>query len=197
MNSETSPHAAENRPGEHVRKPEWLRIPVRGGENLKTVKELLERLHLHTVCVEANCPNRMECFSSKTATFMILGSVCTRNCRFCDVKPGVPSEVESDEPARLAEAVKELGLEHVVITSVTRDDLADGGAAHFAETVRAVRSMRVGESEKESSLTIEVLIPDFRGDYSALSVVADSQPDIINHNIETVSRLYEDVRPQA
>lgn len=193
----------------HKRKPDWLRIPVRGGENLQNVKALLKRLHLNTVCVEANCPNRMECFSSKTATFMILGSVCTRDCRFCDVKPGVPSKVLQDEPERLAEAVKELGLEHVVITSVTRDDLPDGGAAHFAETIRAVKSLHGGDTGKERDceregdtgkvgpIHIEVLIPDFKGDYNALSTVADSKPEIINHNIETVPRLYKDVRPQA
>lgn len=201
MNSQMSSTTGDDTSSKNIsagnmRKPEWLRIPVRGGENLKTVKELLKRLHLNTVCVEANCPNRMECFSSKTATFMILGSICTRNCRFCDVKPGAPSAVEADEPDRIAEAVGELGLEHVVITSVTRDDLPDGGATHFAETVGAVRGVGGGTGEK-GSITIEVLIPDFKGDYSALSTVVDAQPDIINHNIETIPRLYEAVRPQA
>lgn len=194
-------------------KPEWLRIPIRGGKNLTTVKQVLKDLHLHTVCTAANCPNRMECFSKRTATFMILGDVCTRNCRFCNVSTGRPLEVEADEPERIARAVLSLGLKHVVITSVTRDDLPDGGAAHFAATVRAVRRAQRDVDGPENStglkhttdpdtqahqdLTIELLIPDLQGDIDALKVVLDSRPDILNHNVETVPRLYPEVRPQA
>jgi len=172
------------------KKPEWLRVPIRSGGNLREVKELLRQLHLHTVCEEANCPNRMECFSSRTATFMILGDVCTRDCRFCNVTHGVPLQVEEDEPCRVAEAVLQLQLRHVVVTSVTRDDLEDGGAEHFAATVDAIRA-------QDPSVRIEVLIPDFQGSRTALETVVQSVPDIINHNIETIARLYPAVRPQA
>jgi len=171
-------------------KPEWLRVPIRSGGNLNSVKRLLKELHLNTVCEAANCPNRMECFSSRTATFMILGDICTRNCRFCDVPVGTAQEVQPDEPARLAEAVVELGLVHVVITSVTRDDLPDGGAGHFAATVQAIRT-------RKPQATIELLIPDLQGDRAALKTVLDSGPDILNHNLETIPRLYSQVRPQA
>jgi len=197
----------------HRRKPEWLRIPIRGGENLREVKELLTRLHLHTVCQEANCPNRMECFSSRTATFMILGSICSRNCRFCNVRGGEPEPVDPEEPQRLAEAARRLGLEHVVVTSVTRDDLPDGGAEHFAEVIRALRSGGTGDDGDEGAgrsgllgrseplghtvPAVEVLIPDFLGDSEALRVVIEARPEIINHNVETVPRLYLDVRPEA
>ena len=171
-------------------KPEWLRVPIRSGGNLNSVKRLLKELHLNTVCEAANCPNRMECFSSRTATFMILGDICTRNCRFCDVPIGKAQAVQPDEPARLAEAVVELGLVHVVITSVTRDDLPDGGAGHFAATVQAIRT-------RKPQATIELLIPDLQGDRAALKTVLDSGPDILNHNLETIPRLYSQVRPQA
>ncbi len=172
------------------RKPDWLKIPVRGGKDLNAVKAILKKMHLNTVCVEANCPNRMECFSFRTATFMILGSVCTRNCRFCNVCPGSPEAVDRNEPERLAKAAAELGLRHVVVTSVTRDDLPDGGSGHFAAVIEALR-------KHLPEATIEVLIPDFNGDEEALQVVIDAGPEIINHNVETVPRLYADVRPQA
>jgi lipoic acid synthetase len=171
-------------------KPEWLRIRVRNNSKISQVEEILERFSLHTVCEEANCPNRMECFSRKTATFMILGRVCTRNCRFCNVEGGAPTPVDENEPYHVAEAVKELGLLHVVITSVTRDDLQDGGAGHFARTVEAVRNKCPGT-------IVEVLIPDFKGDKAALETVVKAAPDIINHNVETVPRLYSEIRPQA
>ncbi|WP_319559553.1 lipoyl synthase [Marispirochaeta sp.] len=174
----------------YKRKPDWLKIPVRGGRDLNRVKALLKRLHLNTVCVEANCPNRMECFASRTATFMILGSVCTRNCRFCNVTPGTPETVDETEPARVAEAARELGLRHVVVTSVTRDDLADGGAGHFVAVIHELRRHLPAAS-------VEVLIPDFLGDPDALAMVIDAAPDVINHNVETVPRLYPMVRPQA
>lgn len=170
------------------RKPKWLKVNLHGAEKLVQVKNMLRRLSLHTVCEEANCPNIVECFGRKTATFMILGSVCTRNCTFCNVTKDFPIAVDPQEPAHVLEAVKELGLKHVVITSVTRDDLSDGGANHFAKVIRNLSSLDVA---------IEVLIPDFQGDMAALALVIEAKPKIINHNIETVSRLYPAVRPKA
>lgn len=172
------------------RKPEWLRVKVQGDRKATDVYKILETLNLNTVCKEANCPNKMECYNRKTATFMILGSTCTRHCTFCNVSKGCPEIVNKDEPKNLAKAVESLGLKHVVITSVTRDDLEDGGAAHFAECVREIRKVN-------DKVTIEVLIPDFQGSLDALKVVVESNPDIINHNIETVKTLYSSVRPKA
>jgi len=172
------------------RKPEWLKIKVQDNADKRQVEEILKRLGLNTVCEEANCPNRMECFSNRTATFMILGRRCTRNCTFCNVEKNPPDPVDSLEPIHVAQAVTELGLKHVVITSVTRDDLSDGGAGHFAQVVGMIKKYN-------SSVTIEVLIPDFKGDPDALKTVIDADPDIINHNVETVSRLYPEVRPMA
>lgn len=174
----------------YQRKPDWLRIKTLGGKNRTQVEKLLSRLSLHTVCEEANCPNIMECFSSKTATFMILGSTCTRNCTFCNVTKGRTQEVDENEPLHVAKAVKELGLMHVVVTSVTRDDLPDGGAGHFAEVIFKIR-------ELNPDVAVEVLIPDFKGSSDALKTVIDAKPEIINHNIETVPRLYPEVRPMA
>lgn len=171
-------------------KPDWLRIRVRSGQGLAEVEGILADMSLNTVCTEANCPNRMECFARKTATFMILGRVCTRNCTFCNVEHGAPDMVDPREPARVAEAVARLGLRHAVITSVTRDDLDDGGAGHFADTVTEIRKLK-------GDIRIEVLIPDFKGDVGCLKKVIDSGPDIINHNVETVPSLYPEVRPQA
>lgn len=173
------------------RKPEWLRIEKRKGENLGYVRNLLNKYSLNTVCDGANCPNKVECFSKKTATFMIMGSECSRNCRFCDVKLSknlLP--LDPNEPENLAAATMDLGLKHVVITSVTRDDLPDGGAEHFAKTIKAVRA-------RDKDIIIEVLIPDLQGDIDALKVIVDAKPDIINHNIETVPTLYDKVRPMA
>ncbi len=174
----------------HQKKPDWLKIKIQGGQVSEEVKGILKRLSLNTVCKEANCPNQMECFSRHTATFMILGRVCTRNCTFCNVTKGEPQAVDAFEPMNVAIAVGELKLRHAVITSVTRDDLEDGGAAHFAEVVKAIRS-------ESPATTIELLIPDFKGDMNALSVVAAANPDIINHNIETVRSLYPKIRPAA
>lgn len=171
-------------------KPEWLKIRIRGNRNKEQVKDILGKLSLHTVCKEANCPNLMECFCSKTATFMILGRTCTRNCTFCNVTKGITEHVDAEEPAHVARAVKELGLKHAVVTSVTRDDLIDGGAGHFAEVVREINEINPG-------VTVEVLIPDFQGDKEALRMVLEAKPDILNHNIETVERLYPEVRPMA
>lgn len=173
-----------------VRKPEWLRIKPHSTKGLEFVEEMTKNLHLNTVCNEALCPNRGECYGRKTATFMILGSVCTRGCTFCNVSRGKVQPVDENEPERVALAVKALGLKHAVITSVTRDDLPDGGAGHFARVIKAIRNTADG-------VTIEVLIPDFQGNVNALKKVADARPEIINHNIETVPVLYPEVRPQA
>ena len=176
--------------------PEWLISEVRrakrgtGAEMVAQTRDLLDRLHLPTVCDRARCPNRGECFSHHTATFLILGEVCTRGCAFCAVKKGKPMPLQWDEPQRLAQAVTELGLRHVVITSVTRDDLPDGGAAHFARAVEALRQHCPG-------VRVELLVPDFQGSMEALTTVLASGPDILAHNLETVPRLYPEVRRGA
>jgi lipoic acid synthetase len=172
------------------RKPDWLRIDLNRGRSLDYVKEILERFSLNTVCEEANCPNRMECFSKKTATFMILGNQCTRNCRFCNVTHGAPQPVDPEEPDNVAKAAAELGLKHVVFTSVTRDDLPDGGAGHFSRVIKAIKALN-------SDMVVEVLIPDFQGNLEALKTVVRAKPEILNHNIETVPQLYPEVRPAA
>jgi lipoyl synthase len=172
------------------KRPDWLKIKLPTGENYSDVKNLMRRQHLHTVCEEARCPNIAECWNHRTATFMILGDTCTRSCGFCNVKVGIPNELDLKEPRRVADSVKELGLRHVVITSVNRDELKDGGASVFAETVRLIR-----EDMPES--TVEILIPDFRGVVEAFEIIMQHPPDILNHNLETVPRLYHVVRPQA
>lgn len=175
----------------HVeRKPLHLRVRVLQGPNYRFVKNTLRQLELHTVCEEAGCPNIYECFESKTATFLILGDICTRNCRFCLVDSGKPSPPDINEPSHVSSAVAKLGLKYAVITSVTRDDLPDGGASIFAETIRFIR-------ESSPRCGVEVLIPDFRGNRQALKTVVGAKPDVLNHNIETVPRLYPDVRPAA
>jgi lipoyl synthase len=173
-----------------TRKPDWLKRRLPTGGTFDQVRALIEAGKLHTVCQEAKCPNIWECYSHRTATFLIMGERCTRNCRFCSVSPGLPEPLDPDEPGRVAEAVERMGLKYVVVTSVTRDDLPDGGAAHFGATIGAIRQ-RVPEAE------IEVLIPDFQGDPAALATVLDARPNVLNHNIETVPRLYPTVRPQA
>ena len=170
------------------RKPSWLKVTAPGSPGYLRLKRLMRDLDLHTVCEEAACPNIGECWDRGTATFMILGDTCTRSCGYCNVIHGVPNPVDSQEPERLAEAVVHLGLDHVVITSVDRDDLAEGGAPMFAAALRAIRARR-------PDCRIEVLIPDFGGCGSALYTVLDAQPDILNHNIETVERLYRTARP--
>ncbi|MFQ5896381.1 MAG: lipoyl synthase, partial [Nitrospinota bacterium] len=172
------------------RKPEWLKVRAPGGHHFMRVKGLLRTLNLHTVCEEAHCPNIGECFENLTATFMILGDICTRRCGFCAVTHGRPTGLDREEPHRVAHAVEVLGLEHAVITSVNRDDLADGGGAIFAATIREIR-------ETSPGCTIEVLIPDFKGDWRALEIVLEAKPDILNHNTETVPRLYRMARPGA
>ena len=172
------------------RLPEWFRVPAPGSEGYRTLKKLMRGLNLHTVCESARCPNIGECWNSGTATFMILGDVCTRSCGFCAVKTGRPEGLDAEEPERVAKAVQTMGLRHAVVTSVNRDELPDGGARIFAETICAIR--RLCRHTK-----VEVLIPDFQGNWQALCVVIDAAPDILNHNVETVPRLYKTMRPQA
>lgn len=174
---------------EHLRKPEWLKVE-KGRGQCGRVSRILRDNHLNSVCSEAGCPNQGECFRSGTATFMLLGKCCTRNCTFCQVTRDRPEPVDLNEPEHVAAAVQQLGLEHVVITSVTRDDLLDGGAGHFAAAIRAVR-------KHTPQVTVEVLIPDFQGDEEALQTVMEARPDILNHNVETVPQLYPQVRPLA
>jgi lipoic acid synthetase len=171
-------------------KPDWLKIRLGDPTNQNHVLKLIEGLNLHTVCQEARCPNIFECWSDRTATFMLGGDICTRHCGFCAVGKGVPGLLDEQEPRHVAEAVQHLNLAHTVITSVNRDDLPDGGAAHWAATVREVRALN-------PCCRIEVLIPDFNGDETALNTVLDAQPDVLNHNTETIARLYRRVRPDA
>ncbi len=173
-----------------VRKPPWLRRRLPTGTTYENVRSLIKTGQLHTVCQEAKCPNQFECFSQRTATFLIMGSKCTRSCRFCNIDAGPSGPPDPEEPRRVAEAVQHMQLKYVVVTSVTRDDLPDGGAHIFAETIDRIR-------EKVPDVLIEVLIPDFQGDEAALQTVLTAGPDILNHNIETVPRLYPTVRPQA
>jgi lipoic acid synthetase len=173
-----------------TRKPEWLKIKVPGGEACRSVKSVLQKQHLHTVCDSAHCPNKEECWSKRTATFMVLGDICTRNCRFCAVKGGTPAPPDPREPRHLAEAVKALGIEYAVVTCVTRDDLPDGGAAHWAACIRELR-------KRVPACRIEVLISDLQGDTDALEDILDAGPDVLAHNLETVERLYPLARPQA
>jgi len=174
-----------------TRKPEWLKRPLPRGPEYEKVRHLLAGARLTTVCQEAKCPNMWECFSRHTATFMILGSQCTRNCRFCNVTPGAPPLPDPQEPKRVARAALELGLSYVVVTSVTRDDLPDGGAGHFAATIHEIKTLL------PENTRVEVLIPDFMGDAKALQQVMDAHPDVLNHNIETVPALYHKARPEA
>ncbi len=173
-----------------TKRPNWLRVKLPQGKEYHRLKTILRSANLHTVCEEAICPNMGECFGQGTATFLILGDVCTRRCNFCAVTKGHPSTLDEDEPERIARVVKQIDLRHVVITSVTRDDLPDGGAKIYARTIRSIRTYN-------STCTIEVLIPDFKGSEEALEIVLEEYPDILNHNLETVPGLYPDVRPQA
>jgi lipoic acid synthetase len=175
---------------EFARKPPWLKVRFPGGENYVRLKSLMRTERLHTVCEEAHCPNIGECWEAGTATFMILGDTCTRACGFCAVKTGRPGEVDRLEPMRVARAVQEMGIGHAVVTSVNRDDQEDGGAAIFAETIKWIRRLSPGTS-------VEVLIPDFMGNPEALATVMAARPEILNHNTETVPRLYRRVRPKG
>lgn len=174
----------------HVRKPRWLKRSLPTGSTYENVRARLKKSRLHTVCQEAKCPNMWECFSQQTATFLIMGPYCTRNCRFCAVAHGPIGPPDLGEPARVAEAAQNMRLSYVVITSVTRDDLPDGGAGLFGKTIREIR-------EKMPDALVEVLIPDFQGNTDALQTVVKANPDVLNHNLETVQRLYPSVRPQA
>jgi lipoyl synthase len=173
---------------EPQRKPSWLKVKAPGGPNYVALQHLMRDLKLHTVCEEAHCPNIGECWEHKAATFMILGDVCTRNCSYCAVAHGTPAPLDLDEPVRLAEAVAQMGLRHVVITSVDRDDLPHGGAEAFAACITELR-------RRVPDVSVEVLIPDFRGDAEALRYVVEAGPDIVNHNLETIERLYRIARP--
>ena len=171
------------------RKPDWLKVSY-NRESVEEIAEIMRQLHLNTVCKEANCPNLGECYKKHTATFMILGSQCTRNCRFCNIACGKPEPVDPEEPENVAKAVAHLKLRHAVITCVTRDDLPDGGAAQFARTIQAIRATSPGT-------TVEVLISDMKGDRASLDTVMDARPDVLTHTVETVEALYAAVRPQA
>ncbi len=177
-------------PSSTVRRPPWLKVRAPGGETYSWLYEMMRSKRLHTVCEEALCPNIAECWNAGTATFMILGDTCTRSCGFCAIKTGKPLELDPQEPRHVAEAVQAMGVRHAVVTSVNRDELPDGGATMFAQTIQEIRRLNPG-------VTVEVLIPDFQGKKSSLQIVIDARPDILNHNIETVPRLYKMVRPQA
>ena len=172
------------------KRPEWLKVKLPTGENYTDVRNLMRKQKLHTVCEEARCPNMAECWNARTATFMILGDICTRSCGFCNIKVGLPTELDVNEPRRVTDSVKELNLRHVVITSVNRDELWDGGASIFSECVNLIKAEMPGT-------TVEILIPDFRGVEEAFEIIMQNPPDILNHNLETVPRLYKVVRPQA
>jgi lipoic acid synthetase len=172
------------------RRPEWLKVKIPTGDTYGMLKQMIGSKKLHTVCEEARCPNMGECWGAGTATFMILGDTCTRSCGFCAVKTGRPGTVDLEEPMRVAEAIESMGIKHAVITSVNRDELPDGGAGIFAETIRLAR-------ERVPGLRLEVLIPDFKGKLELLQMIVDAKPDILNHNTETVPSLYRTVRPQG
>ena len=171
-------------------KPNWLKVRFKSGDNIDSVKEIVKSNKVHTVCEEANCPNLSECWSKKHATFMIMGDTCTRACAFCNVKTGKPNYLDPFEPERVATSVSELGLTHVVITSVNRDDLKDNGLSHFLNTLKAIR-------QQSPQTTIEILTPDFMKNSTAANFISKSEPDVFNHNLETVPRLYNEVRPGA
>lgn len=178
------------RSSERPRLPSWFKVNAQTGPDYLDIKQTMDGLKLHTICEEARCPNRWECWNARTATFLILGDICTRRCHYCSVETGRPLAVDRGEPQRVAEAVQALGLRHAVITSVNRDELPDGGASIFAETIRQTRALSPG-------CTIEVLIPDFEGNEAALTTVCAERPEILNHNIETVRRLFPSLRPQG
>jgi lipoic acid synthetase len=185
----TTPQPSQNAENTLRRRPEWLKVKAPSGETYHNLKRLMRSKSLHTICEEANCPNIAECWGRGTATFLIMGDTCTRSCGFCDVKTGMPSPLDWAEPVRVAQAVVDMGLQHVVITSVNRDERKDGGAPIFALCIRRIRTVK-------PDCTIEVLIPDFKGSASALEIVMREEPDILNHNVETVPRLFKKVQPQ-
>ncbi len=176
--------------GRRLRLPSWFKVTLRQGPDYKDIRRIMDSLDLHTICEEARCPNVWECWNNRTATFLILGDICTRRCHYCSVTTGRPQALDLGEPVRVAEAVQALGLRHAVITSPNRDELDDGGASIFAETIREIK-------RRLPTCTIEVLIPDFEGNEAALRAVVDEHPEILNHNIETVRRLFPSIRPQG
>jgi len=182
-----TPRQTSQRP---QRRPPWLRVRAPTGDTYRWLKRLMRAKELHTICEEAHCPNIGECWGHRTATFLILGDTCTRNCRFCNVQTGRPAPPDPNEPERVAQAARAMDLRHAVVTSVDRDDLPDGGASVFAAVIRRIRALQPG-------CTVEVLIPDFRGQIEPLRTVMDARPDILNHNVETVSRLFRAVQPQC
>jgi lipoic acid synthetase len=186
----SSGHDDQRSSDRRPRLPSWFKIQAKTGPDYLDIKQTMERLELHTICEEARCPNRWECWNARTATFLILGDICTRRCHYCSVQTGKPLPLDMDEPVRVAEAIRALGLRHAVITSVNRDELPDGGASAFAETIRQSRRLN-------PTCTIEVLIPDFEGNERALATVCVEKPEILNHNIETVRRLFPSIRPQG
>jgi lipoic acid synthetase len=190
MERTTSEAAPASTPARREPKPPWLKVRFPGGPNYLRLKQLMQAQRLHTVCEEAHCPNVGECWEAGTATFMILGDVCTRACAYCAVTSGRPSPLDPEEPLRVAQAVRQMGLTHAVVTSVDRDDQPDGGAGLFAETIRWIRRL-------SPQTTVEVLIPDFAGNWQALATVMAAQPEILNHNVETVPRLYRRARPKG
>ena len=169
-------------------KPDWFKVSY--DSEVGSIGKMMEDNSLHTVCKEANCPKRGECYKKRTVTFMIMGNKCSRNCKFCNVTNGIPTPLDPMEPLNVAQSAKELGLKHVVITSVTRDDLADGGASHFAKTIEEIKRLN-------PEVTVEVLIPDLKGEDKNLDIIINAKPDVINHNMETIERLYEKIRPEA
>jgi lipoic acid synthetase len=179
-----------NRVSARPRLPPWFKVRLQQGPDYRDIRQVVDRLGLHTICEEARCPNIWECWNNRTATFLILGDICTRRCHYCSVTTGKPLPVDHDEPSRVAQAVQAMRLQHAVITSVNRDELDDGGATIFAETIRQIRQLT-------PTCTVEVLVPDFEGSAPALQAVVDERPDILNHNIETVERLFPSIRPQG
>ena len=188
--TKNQPKEIQAAPEPPKRRPPWLRVRAPTGEDYHWLKRLMRAKQLHTVCEKAHCPNIGECWGHRTATFLILGDTCTRNCRFCNVKTGRPEPLDPDEPEHVAQAAKAMDLKHAVITSVDRDDVPDGGASVFAAVIRRIRELQPG-------CTVEVLIPDFRGQIEPLKIVMDEHPDILNHNVETVPRLFRPVQPQC
>lgn len=186
------PNLLKNKPDQEVstRKPDWLKVKIPSGDEYRRVKKVVEERNLHTICSSGKCPNQAECWSAGTATFMILGNTCTRSCQFCNVNTGKGEEVDIFEPAKVAESIRVMGLKHAVITSVDRDDLPDGGALHWQKTIEMIR-------RKNPGVTIETLIPDFKGDWDNLIPILKVKPEIVSHNIETVERITKQVRVQA
>ena len=190
MSSTRHPEKLKNKDSTQIKKPEWLRVRVSGSDKFLETKKILQESNIVTVCEEANCPNMSECWQKNHATFMIMGDTCTRACAFCNVKTGLPEKLDVFEPYKISQAVKKMNLSHVVITSVDRDDLVDGGADHFVKTISAIRKV-------SPQTTVEILTPDFLRKDNAIDILLRESPDVFNHNLETVPRLYLSIRPGA